>query len=67
MATFSTKMDAALNGMVTAQKAAVKSAFTTVETALAAEQVTYGSPKPEKIALDEKLLALARDVRAQMR
>jgi len=64
---FSTKMDAALNGMVTGQKAAVKSAFTTLETALAAEQVTYGSPKQEKVALDEKLLALARDLRGQMR
>lgn len=64
---FSIAMDSALNGMVTGQKAAVKSAFTTLETALAAEQVTYGSPKQEKISLDEKLLTLARDLRCQMR
>lgn len=64
---FSTQMDQALDGMVTAQKAAVKSAFTTVQTALTAEQTTYGSPQQEKISLDEKLLGLARDVRAQMR
>lgn len=64
---FSTEMDKAIDGMVTLQKAAVKSAFTTVQTALSGEQATYGSPQQERISLDEKLLALARDVRAQMR
>lgn len=63
---FSTDMDKALDGMVTGQKAAVKSAFTTFQTAMAAEQATFGSPNQEKISLNEKLLALARDVRSQM-
>ncbi len=63
---FSTECDKALDGMASSQKSAVKSAFTTVQTALTAEQTTYGSPQQEKISLDEKLLALARDVRSQM-
>lgn len=65
--TFSQKMDAALAGMVTGQKAAVKSAFTTVQTALAAEETTYGSPKPETIWLDETLVRMASELRCQMR
>jgi hypothetical protein len=64
---FSTDMDRALDGMKASQKTAVKSAFTTVQTALSGEQVTYGSPQQEQIGLNEKLLGLARDVRAQMR
>lgn len=64
---FSTDMDRALNGMVTGQKAAVKSAFTTVQASLATEQSTYGTKNPEKIALNERLLALARDIRSEMR
>jgi hypothetical protein len=64
---FSTDMDRALDGMETSQKAAVKSAFTTLQTALSGEQVTYGSPQQERISLNEKLLGMGREIRAQMR
>jgi hypothetical protein len=63
---FSTDMDRALNGMDTDHKTAVKSAFTTMQTAVAAEQVSYGSPAQEQIWLNEQLLELARGLTAQM-
>ncbi len=63
---FSTDMDRALDGMSTDHKAAVKSAFTTFQAAIAAEQTSYQSPTPEKIALDERLLELGRDLAVQL-
>lgn len=63
---FSTDMDRALDGMSTDHKAAVKSAFTTFQAAIAAEQTSYQSPTSEKIALDERLLELGRDLAVQL-
>lgn len=64
---FSTDMDAALDGMDTDHKATVKSAFTTFQTAVSGEQTTYGTEDPEKIAFNERLIELGRDLAAQMR
>ena len=64
---FSTDMDRALNGMATGQKAAVKSAFTTLETALADEQQDYESSPQERIATKARLLELAREVGVRMK
>lgn len=63
---FSTDMDRALNGMATGQKAAVKSAFTTAETALADEHQDYESSTIERIATKDRLLELAREVAVRM-
>ncbi len=64
---FSTDMDGALAGMSTDHKADVKSAFTTFQTAVETEQTDYGSPAQEKIAFNERLLELARDLTAQIK
>lgn len=64
---FSTDMDKALNGMKASQKAAVKSAFTTFQTAIESEQTTYGTKAPEKIALNESLMELGRTLASQIK
>lgn len=64
---FSTDMDGALAGMSADHKADVKSAFTTFQTAVETEQTDYGSPSQEKIAFNERLLELARDLTAQIK
>ena len=63
---FSTDMDRALLSMTSGQRAAVKTAFTDLQTAVEDEQVAYGAPATEKIAFKEQLLALARELAAQM-
>lgn len=63
---FSTDMDNAIADMATARKAAVKSAFTTLQSAIQEEQVAYESPAAEKIAFNETLLSFARDLARRM-
>lgn len=64
--TFSTDMDQALLSMTSGQRAAVKSAFTDLQTAVEDEQVAYGAPATEKIAFKDSLITLARELAAQM-
>ena len=63
---FSTDMDKALANMAAGQVVAVKSAFTTLETALADEHQDYESSTVERIATKDKLLNLAREVAVRM-
>jgi hypothetical protein len=64
---FSTDMDKALAPMASAHRADVKSAFTTFQTAVATEQTQYGTKSQEKIALESRLIDLARDLAAQIK
>jgi hypothetical protein len=63
---FSTDMDKAIANMATARKVAVKSAFTTLDTALTDEELDYETRNPEKIATRDRLLKLARELAVRM-
>ena len=65
--TFSEQMDLALSGMKASHVAAVKSAFTTFQTAIASEQTSYGTGEQEETSLKEKLVTLALELSAQIR
>jgi hypothetical protein len=64
---FSTRVTEATKGANAGQLTALRSAFTTAQTALDAAMVTYGSPKQEKIALQDRLIDLARTVSKQLK
>ena len=54
-------------GQIDAQRTTVNAAFETFQTAVLAEQVTYGIKTREKTSLNERLYEIARTLAAQMR
>lgn len=64
---FATELTKAAASMNSTNRGAITTAFTTFQTALLAEQVTYGIKTREKTALDERIYAIVRELSARMR
>ena len=64
---FATEIAKAAGSMNSTQRTTVTAAFETFQTAVLAEQVTYGIKTREKTSLNERLYEIARTLAAQMR
>ena len=64
---FSTLIDREAASLNEDQLATIKTAFTTFQTSLDAELVTYGLKSAERIWVQEKIVEMVRSLAAQMR